>query len=72
MRELDLLLQRFLESGLHSLDSDELDRLERLLTQPDQDILAWLWKSSEPEDPELHAIVKVMQSRIQLQAKADE
>ena len=72
MRELDLLLQRFLDTGLDSLENDDLDRLEQLLTQPDQDILAWLSDSDEPEDPELRSIVTIMQSRIQLKSNADE
>ena len=72
MRELDLLLQKFLDAGLDALENDDLDRLEQLLTQPDQDILAWLWDSDAPEDPELRAIVTIMQSRIQLKTPADE
>jgi antitoxin CptB len=65
MRELDLLLQMFLATGLGSLENDDLDVLENLLMQPDQDILAWLTSAVEPEDAELRAIVKVMRNRIQ-------
>ena len=72
MREQDLLLQKFLDAGLDALENDDLDRLEQLLMQPDQDILAWLWDSDAPEDPELRAIVTIMQSRIQLKTPADE
>ena len=72
MRELDLLLQKFLDTGLDSLENGDLDHLEQLLTHPDQDILAWLSDSDEPEDPELRAIVTIMQSRIQLKSNADE
>ena len=72
MRELDLLLREFLDSGLGTLGNDDLDRLEQLLVQPDQDILAWLSSAAKPEDPELCAIVKTIQSRIRLQSNADE
>ena len=57
MRELDLLLEKFLLSGLTSRDDDDLDRLEHLLTQPDQDILAWLTSAVSSEDGESRRIV---------------
>ncbi len=72
MRELDLLLQKFLATALGSLEDDDLDRLENLLVQPDQDILAWLTSAVEPEDAELRGIVKVIRNRIQSQSNADE
>jgi antitoxin CptB len=64
MRELDLLLERFLLSGLTSLGDDDLDRLEDLLVQPDQDILAWLTSAAKPEDAETRHIVTTLRSRI--------
>jgi succinate dehydrogenase flavin-adding protein (antitoxin of CptAB toxin-antitoxin module) len=48
MRELDLLLEKFLSSDFDSLAEVELVSLERLLDHPDQDILAWLTASREP------------------------
>lgn len=72
MRELDLLLQMFLASGLGSLEDEELDGLENLLMQPDQDILAWLTSAVEPQDAELRGIVNVVRSRIQSQSNAHE
>lgn len=48
MRELDLLLEKFLASDFDALRESELDALERLLGQPDQDILAWISSSREP------------------------
>jgi antitoxin CptB len=72
MRELDLLLQRFLASGLESMDDDELGRLEILLAEPDQDILAWLTASAEPEDSDFRDIVKVMRSSIQSKSNSHE
>ncbi len=56
MRELDLLLQKFLASDFDLLSDVELAAVELLLDQPDRDILAWLMASREPP-PELDAIV---------------
>jgi len=65
MRELDLLLESVLAEGLGSLESAELDRLEDLLEQPDQDILAWLTGAAEPEDPNTKKIVTILRKRIE-------
>jgi antitoxin CptB len=64
MRELDLLLEKFLASGLQSLESDDLDCLEKLLAQPDQDILAWLTAEPKPDDREIRRIVAILRGRI--------
>ena len=72
MRELDLLLEGFLATGLGSLDDDDLDRLEDLLVQPDQDILAWLMGAREPENAEICRIVTILRSTIHVASKADD
>ncbi len=64
MRELDLLLEKFLASGLRSLENDDLDCLEKLLAQPDQDILAWLTAEPKPDDREIRRIVALLRGRI--------
>ena len=64
MRELDLLLEKFLASGLQSLGKDDLDCLEKLLAQPDQDILAWLTAEPDPDDREIRRIVTILRGRI--------
>ena len=71
MRELDLLLERFLVSGLASLSNDDLDGLEQLLVQPDQDILAWLTSAARPEDAGFRRIVTILRSSIYPQSDAD-
>ena len=50
MREMDILLQRFLERGYDSMDDAERRAFERLLDLPDQDILAWLCDERDPTD----------------------
>ncbi len=42
MKELDVLLERFVRRALDRLDAEEMKALERLLDQPDQDILEWI------------------------------
>ena len=42
MKELDVLFDRFVRRALDQLDDNELEALERLLEQPDQDILEWI------------------------------
>jgi len=42
MKELDVLLERFVRRALDRLDAEEIEALERLLDQPDQDILEWI------------------------------
>jgi succinate dehydrogenase flavin-adding protein (antitoxin of CptAB toxin-antitoxin module) len=64
MRELDLLLEKFLVTGLQSLENDDLRCLEKLLAQPDQDILAWLTAEPEPDDMEIRRIVAILRGRI--------
>ena len=64
MRELDLLLERFLATGLQSLGVVDLDRLEKLLAQPDQDILAWLTAEPKADDADIRRIVAILRDRI--------
>jgi len=42
MKELDVLLERFVRRAFGHLDTEEIEALERLLDQPDQDILEWI------------------------------
>lgn len=72
MRELDLLLEKFLATGLQSLEGDDLDRLERLLVQPDQDILAWLTSDPKPDDAEIRRIIEILRGRIYTKVNSDE
>ena len=72
MRELDLLLEKFLASGLSPLGDDDLDRMEHLLTQGDEDILALLTSTVTPEDPELRRIVSTLRNSIYAPSNADE
>jgi antitoxin CptB len=60
MREMDILLQRFLERGYDAMSPDERIDFERLLDLPDQDILRWLLGEAHdlPADEGLAVVVR--------------
>jgi antitoxin CptB len=60
MREMDILLQRFLERGYDAMGPDERSHFERLLELPDQDILRWLLGEAHelPADEGLAVVVR--------------
>ena len=62
MKELDVLLERFAVRGLEQLDDNDLDALERLLEQPDQDILEWLASASATPPSGMRGIVSLIRS----------
>ena len=47
-RELDLLIGPFVDAMTPAMDADELDRLERLLNEPETDLQAWLLGQGTP------------------------
>ena len=51
MRELDIVLERFLDRRYHQLTEADQLRFAELLDQADQDIMAWLLGTSQPGDP---------------------
>ena len=57
MREMDILMTRFLERGYAQMDELGQQAFERLLDAPDQDILVWLWSDVLPDDPELARLI---------------
>ena len=63
MKELDVLLERFVHHGLDRLDDAELEALERLLGQPDQDVLQWIVSAISTPPPDVGGIVALIRSR---------
>ncbi len=57
-REMDLMLDRFLGTAGDPLDEDTRRSLERLLDQPDRDILDWIARRCVPPDAALAALVE--------------
>ena len=60
MKELDVLLERFVHRALDRLDDDDLEALERLLEQSDQDILEWIVSSTIHAPQRMRSIVALI------------
>ncbi len=60
MLELDLLLQRYVDSYWAALDETGRDDLDRLLARPDPLLLDWLHRHSVPRDPRLRELVDII------------
>jgi antitoxin CptB len=63
MLELDLILVPFVEKHFETLESVDQDRYVKLLACEDQDLLAWLLEHTEPSDPDILSIVKLIRAR---------
>lgn len=59
-RELDLLLQGFLERGYPALSSLDKARFRDLLEENDPDIYAWVVGRAKPANPGYQALVDAM------------
>ena len=62
MKELDVLLERFVRRALDRLDEGDLEALERLLDQPDQDILEWIASPAAAPPAGLGGIVALIRA----------
>jgi antitoxin CptB len=60
--ELDLILQAFLEREFERLDDGQMDLLIELLDFPDPDLLDWALGRSEPADPRLREVVRLLRT----------
>ena len=56
--ELELILKRFLERHLDSLDAGEREILGELLDYPDNDLLDWALGRGEPPDPRYRPLMQ--------------
>ena len=68
-RELDFLLERFLHCVGGALDEDAQAGLERLLDQPDRDVLDWLAGRAVPPDAGLAGVVDRIRAASALPAR---
>lgn len=62
VRELDVILGRYLDSGYLQLDAKHQQAFERLLEVQDPIIMDWLFAKAEPEDFEIFKIIKDLRS----------
>ncbi|MCL5041414.1 MAG: succinate dehydrogenase assembly factor 2 [Gammaproteobacteria bacterium] len=65
MLELDVLLVPFLQEAYSALSKDDQARYRQLLECEDQDMFGWFMQRSEPEDPDLKRIVRIILDRVQ-------
>lgn len=61
MLELDLLLNKFIDKKIATLDEKQLIAFERLLGTSDPELYSWLMDTEKPHDKEMLAIVKLIQ-----------
>ena len=64
MRELDVLLQAFLESGYEALDNDDKARFESLLMLPDPELAAYLFGRAPSPDASLDPLILAIRSSL--------
>jgi succinate dehydrogenase flavin-adding protein (antitoxin of CptAB toxin-antitoxin module) len=57
MRELDAVLQGFVESSVSALSEGEMGSFEAILALPDPVLHAYLMGRSVPEDPAIAALI---------------
>ncbi len=62
IREMDLLLERFLLDHYPHLSADHRSSFEAMLDEADLDIYAWIVGTTEPDNPSYIAIVKQLQA----------
>ncbi|MCI0400411.1 MAG: succinate dehydrogenase assembly factor 2 [Gammaproteobacteria bacterium] len=58
LRELDLMLQRFVERRYDDLPTEDKHHFEELLNQSDDDLLSWLKGRSQPGNTGLARLVE--------------
>ena len=68
MKELDLLLERFLERGFEDLSAEQLTCFEALLESPDQDLVDWIGGGTRPPSADLADIARCIRLNIGLEA----
>lgn len=62
IKEMDLLLEKFLSEIYPRLDATEKKHFERFLDETDLDILAWITGKSLPDDPAYQKFVTHLQN----------
>ena len=60
IREMDILLQRFIEKDYDGLSNEEKAGFERLLEQQDLDILDWVMDKSTPPTEEFTRLTRLI------------
>lgn len=64
MRELDRMLEAFLETAFDRLAEDDKRRFAEILELPDPELHAYLIGRAEPADPELERLLRVIRQSL--------
>lgn len=59
--ELDIVLQRFMDQHYAQLDQQELERFERLLSLPDNDLWDLISERKTPADHSVQTVLELLQ-----------
>ena len=62
MRELDVVLERWLETRYAGAGAGERQAFRRLLDSQDAELIAWLFRRERPADPGVAALVDELAS----------
>ena len=63
-REMDLLLESFLDECYGDLPGDQQLAFAHLLNESDVDILEWVMGKTQPADTAYHGVVEILQTRM--------
>lgn len=66
LKELDVLLEPFMEEHYRDISVEEQELFRRLLAEEDVDLLSWFMQYTVPDAPELERIVHVVLRRLAL------
>ena len=58
IRELDIILTRFLDSEYNGFTAEQQDAMEVLLSQPDPQLIDWLMRKEAPSDDSIFKLVE--------------
>jgi len=62
IREMDILLQNYLESHYDGASSEEQNVFEELLEETDLDILSWIMEKTSPDEKYINLISSIRES----------
>ncbi|OGT79567.1 MAG: hypothetical protein A3H91_15540 [Gammaproteobacteria bacterium RIFCSPLOWO2_02_FULL_61_13] len=60
IKELDVLMERFTQDDLPRLSPEQITALDRLLDEPDNDLLDWVIGRSLPPSPAYLPLIKML------------
>lgn len=63
-REMDLLLESFLDEYYEDLPEDQQLVFARLLEESDVDILDWVMGKTRPAETAYHRVIEILQTRM--------